>query len=63
MPVMLAAEDYDTWMGDSLTSADEACALLIGSSEKVALNLEFWAVDAGVGNVRNNSAQLIEPAL
>ena len=62
MPVFLAPDDYDAWLGGGLSSAGEAVQLLLESSSRIAPTLDLWPVNARVGNVRNNDASLIIPA-
>jgi putative SOS response-associated peptidase YedK len=57
---MLTPDDYALWLGDDLSSADDAVALLMAASETVATSLEFYPVDRRVGNVRNNDSSLCE---
>lgn len=61
MPVMLTPAGYEQWMGTDLRSADEAQDLLMSESALMADNLQFWQVDKRVGNVRNNSQDLVLP--
>jgi putative SOS response-associated peptidase YedK len=60
LPVMLTPDAYAPWLGDDLSSADEAVALLMSASTRVASTLEFYPVDRRVGNVRNNDSSLCE---
>ena len=62
MPVFLSPEDYDSWMGNSLSSANEAVALLLASSQRIAATLDLWPVDSRIGSVRQNDPELIAPA-
>jgi putative SOS response-associated peptidase YedK len=61
MPVLLRPEHYDSWLGDSLGSADEVVRLLLASSQYIAPTLALWPVSPRVGNVRHNDPTLIEP--
>lgn len=61
MPVILAPQVYDTWLGGTLGSPQEALELLLISSAKTAAALEFWPVSPRVGNVRNNDIALMAP--
>lgn len=54
MPVILKAEDYRNWL--SGTAAEEVLAPLPPPE------LRFYRVSARVGNVRNESAALLDPA-
>lgn len=60
LPVMLTRDDYAHWLGDDLSSPDDAVALLMAASASVAPTLEFHPVDRRVGNVRNNDSALCE---
>jgi putative SOS response-associated peptidase YedK len=63
MPVLLTPDDYEAWLGNSLTSGAEAVSFLQESSTKISPTLELWPVDSRVGNVRNNDPSLFVPAL
>ncbi|MGC4174643.1 SOS response-associated peptidase [Demequina sp.] len=56
-PVMLTTEDVDVWL-DPESSPDDLFAVI----DAPAPELTWHAVDKRVGNVRNNDADLIEPA-
>jgi putative SOS response-associated peptidase YedK len=58
MPVILAPDAYDAWLGDTAASPDDLHALLRPCPDDW---LEFWPVDARVGNWRNDDPGLIEP--
>ena len=60
LPVMLTPDDYALWLGDELSSADDAVALLMSASASVAASLDFYPVDRRVGNVRNNDSSLVQ---
>lgn len=61
MPIFLAPDDYNAWLGDSLSSATEAVELLLTSSSRIARTLDLWPVSVRVGNVRNNDIALMAP--
>ncbi len=61
LPVMLTPDAYDAWLGSDLASAEQATNLLMDTSARVAETLEFYPVDARVGNVRNSGPELITP--
>ena len=61
LPVMLTPDAYDAWLGSDLASAEQATDLLMDTSARVAETLEFYPVDARVGNVRNSGPELITP--
>jgi putative SOS response-associated peptidase YedK len=54
MPLMLAPEDFASWLG----TPDMRAALL---RPFPADDMEMWPVTATVGNVKNTGAELIEP--
>jgi len=56
-PVMLAAGQRDLWLG---TESDKDTLLDVIAAP--AQEVEWYAVGKAVGNVRNNSAKLLEPA-
>ncbi len=56
MPVILAYKDQDRWIHNT-TPVIELLAMLQPFED-----VEFYPVDKAVGNVRNDSASLIEPA-
>jgi putative SOS response-associated peptidase YedK len=58
MPVILAPRDYERWLhrGD----ASRPLVDLLRPYESSAM--QAWKVGAGVGNVKNNSAALLDPA-
>ena len=62
-PVLLPPATLDQWV-DSDYQGDEALLKEVQSeSNRVAAELEFYQVDDSVGNIRNNSAELIRPVL
>jgi putative SOS response-associated peptidase YedK len=58
MPVILAHEDWDTWLDPENTDTEELAKLLVPAPEEM---LTLWPVDPAVGNVRNNRPELQEP--
>jgi putative SOS response-associated peptidase YedK len=58
MPVVLAAEDWDTWL-DPMPSTDEE---LLPILKPFAPDLmQLWAVSSAVGNVGNQGEELVKP--
>ncbi len=57
-PVVVAGEALDAWLDPAVTDAAEALGALDGE----AAPLQFHAVGAAVGNVANDSQDLIAPA-
>lgn len=60
MPVLLAPDDYDTWLSGDFASAAEALDFLETASNATAWSFEAHAVGSEVGNVRNNGPELID---
>jgi putative SOS response-associated peptidase YedK len=58
MPVILAPEDWDSWLDPENTDTEELAKLLAPAPEEM---LTLWPVDPAVGNVRNNRPELQEP--
>ena len=58
MPVILAPEDWDTWLDPENTDTEELAKRLVPAPEEM---LTLWPVDPAVGNVRNNRPELQEP--
>jgi len=56
-PVMLTPDNYDGWL-DTDTEQGELFAIIAAPAPALA----WHRVGAAVGNVRNNSAELVEPA-
>jgi putative SOS response-associated peptidase YedK len=57
MPVIIAAKDYDRWLK---ASPDRIPIDLLRPFD--ADKMTAWEVDKGVGNVKNDRPELIEPA-
>lgn len=57
-PVMMRSDAWRTWL-DTASSADE----LLAAAADDAPELAWHEVGKAVGNVRNNSAELVEPVL
>ncbi len=60
MPVLLAPEDYDTWLAGDFASAAEALIFLDAASRATIRAFEAYPVGSAVGNVRNNGPELID---
>ena len=58
MPVILKEDAWPTWMGEEKASETELKALL---QPYEGGGLIMWPVDKRVGNVRNNSPELVTP--
>ena len=58
MPVILGAEDWGKWLGEEPANENELLKLL---KPFAAGRLTMWKVGKAVGNVRNQSAKLVEP--
>lgn len=59
MPLVLPADRWDDWLDPGLTDAADVRALLEPPAPGLMRSFE---VSAEVGNVRNNSADLVVPA-
>jgi putative SOS response-associated peptidase YedK len=59
MPVILAPDRWDQWLGDKPASADELKALLVACPDEA---LKIWPVNRQkIGNVRNKEREVAEP--
>lgn len=61
MPVFIAPEYLEEWLDPRVAGSPELLDAVTAGGAEVAENLEFHEVDRAVGNVRNNSPELIEP--
>jgi len=59
MPVLLAPEDWPTWLGESPAGPEQLKALL---KPYPAQDLITWRVDKRVGDPKNKDPSLIEPS-
>jgi putative SOS response-associated peptidase YedK len=57
MPVILAERDWPKWLGEEPATDDELRALLVPCPSG---RLKIWPVSKRVGNVRNNTPDLVE---
>jgi len=62
MPVFVDSEHADAWLDPTITHPRDVLAAALDDAPRVAEGLEYYPVDRAVGNVRNNSPELIEPA-
>jgi putative SOS response-associated peptidase YedK len=58
MPVILDESNYARWLGEEPADSDALCAILKPCPSEA---LESYPVDARVGKVRNEGAELMEP--
>ncbi len=58
MPVLLAADNWAAWLGETETSDGEIKAMLKPYADE---GMAFWPVDRRIGNVRNDSPDLFAP--
>lgn len=58
MPVMLARENWPTWLGETNASPDQLQKLF---KPFPANRMQAWPVTARVGNVKNDDAELVQP--
>lgn len=61
MPVFLDPALVDEWLDPSTAGGQELLDEVAAGGAELASSVEFHPVDRAVGNVRNNSPQLIEP--
>ena len=58
MPVILSPEAWPAWLGETATAPQDLKALLVPYP---SAQMTYWAVDKKVGNVKNDSPDLLEP--
>jgi putative SOS response-associated peptidase YedK len=58
MPVVLGSEDWEKWLGEEPTNDNELKAMLKPFPSE---RMSAWPVSKAVGNVKNDTADLIEP--
>jgi putative SOS response-associated peptidase YedK len=58
MPVVLASDDWPAWLGESAASNHDLKAMLRPYPGE---RMTMWPVDRRVGNVKNDSADLLDP--
>lgn len=61
MPVFLSPELLDEWLDPHTEGEEDLLAEISHGGEEVARRAEFHVVGSAVGNVRNNSPELMEP--
>jgi putative SOS response-associated peptidase YedK len=61
MPVFLDPAFIDEWLDPSTEGGEELLEEVAAVGEEVATSVENYEVDRAVGNVRNNSPELIAP--
>ena len=61
MPVFLSPELLDEWLDPHTEGEEDLLAEISHGGEEMAERVEFHVVDRAVGNVRNNSPELIQP--
>lgn len=61
MPVFLDPSFIDEWLDPSTEGGEELLEEVAAVAEEVANSVENYEVDRAVGNVRNNSPELIAP--
>lgn len=60
-PVLLSPDTYEAWLDPHIEGDAELLEAVSADSDRVAAEAEFFKVGAEVGQVRNNSADLIRP--
>jgi len=58
MPVILARDNWPSWLGEEPAEARHYKAMLVPYP---SAEMTCWPVSARVGNVKNNDPTLIEP--
>ena len=61
MPVFLSPELLDEWLDPHTEGEEDLLAEISHGGEEMAERVEFHVVDRAVGNVRNNSPELMQP--
>jgi putative SOS response-associated peptidase YedK len=61
MPVFLSPELLDEWLDPHTEGEEDLLAEISHGGEEVARRAEFHIVGSAVGNVRNNSPELMQP--
>ena len=61
MPLFLDADHADAWLDPTTDNVGDVLDAAIDAAPALADTLDSHIVDRAVGNVRNNSAALIEP--
>lgn len=62
MPLFIDADHADAWLDPTTDNVGDVLDAAIDAAPVLAETLESYVVGAAVGNVRNNSPALIEPA-
>lgn len=62
MPLFIDADHADAWLDPTTENVGDVLDAAIDAAPALAETLESYVVDRAVGNVRNNSPALIEPA-
>ena len=57
MPVILAEKDWPKWLGEQPATEDELRALLVPCPDE---RIKLWPVSKRIGNVRNNTPDLVD---
>ena len=61
MPLFLDADHADAWLDPTTDNVGDVLDAAIDAAPALADTLDSYVVDRAVGNVRNNSPELIEP--
>ena len=61
MPVFLSPELIDEWLDPHADEPSDVLDAASGGAVEIAARMQWHPVDRAVGNVRNNSPELIEP--
>jgi putative SOS response-associated peptidase YedK len=61
MPVFLSLDRVDEWLDPSELHGDHLLADAVAGAALMEPTIEYYEIDRAVGNVRNNSPELIDP--
>lgn len=61
MPLFIDPDHADVWLDPTLENPVDLLEATVDAAPRVAAELEMYAVDRAVGNVRNDGPQLIQP--
>jgi len=62
MPLFVDADHADAWLDPTADNVGDLLDAAVDAAPALARTLESYEVDRAVGNVRNDSPALIEPA-
>ncbi|MGO8608777.1 SOS response-associated peptidase family protein, partial [Rhizobium johnstonii] len=62
MPLFIDEDHADVWLDSTTENVGDLLDATIDAAPLLAETLEMYPVDRAVGNVRNNTPELIKPA-